>query len=380
MQNVNEITMSFTPHLVKYHPTKVRLYIGETYQDIMNLTSKPIETFSGLPEKGSYYCRIKPTLARFIRFEIVENNYNKGTVDRFGNADEDTFNKTRMAIALSEIDVVGTAVSGMADKNGALLSFKQFGIKWNLMQLDENDVPPDVYSSKLVPVSTTQSQKKSLYKAPYYKIVDNKAYKIEFYDIFGNQITNLGDREVTVNFPVDSNGKYIVGNTSDSSTVEFYDVLSSGSTVTVTDKYTKDMSLAVLKLTDSTDSYWKGIPAGSSNNGSVAKPNKDSTDNEPPTDDDVYVPTDDNAGFDTDDTDIGNIDTADTEEPETEVNDGDGEKEARTVVTGTETKHTSVYHGIPTYLIVLVCIEGVLFLAAVGAIVYFTLRKRRTGI
>ncbi len=352
LQNVSEFTIGFPPHLKRYQPTKVNVYFGETYEEAMDLTKAPLKTFEGLPELGKYYSRVKPQLVRYIRIEFVENNYNKGIKNAFGEPDEDSFNKTNMAFALSEIDIVGTSVSGMADENGVLLSFEQSGIKWNVMSLDSNDVPSDIYSAKLIPVETTSAQKKSLFKAPYYKIVDNKAYKIEFYDIFGNVVNNLGGREVEISFPVQQTGEYIIGNTQDASTVKFYDVTSDGSTIVVKDKYKSGMQVALLMLTDASDSYWNGIEL---NNDTPAP-----TPSVKPADTDTKKPN------------------ANTNMPKTDIESEDEDKEPETisVLTGTETKHSVSYPGIPTYLIVLICIEGVLFLAAVGGIVFFGLRKK----
>lgn len=363
LQNIRSYSVSFPPNLMRYQPTKMNVYFGETFEDAMDLSRTPDKTFNGLPPSGSYTSEIKPTLARYIRIEFVDNTYGKTNTEDDGSdsfllrsADENVFSKKKMEFALSEIDIVGTPVQGMSDENGSLLSFEQDGYKWNVMALDENDVPSNIYSSKIISSTVTNKQKSSMYIAPYYKIVDNKAYEIEFYDFFGKKIDNIGGRDIRLTFPIDSNNTWILGNASDSSKISLYDVTVQDNTITVQDKYTNGLKVSLLVLTDENDPYWKTIIEES---GSVSSSN--STSNESTSADYSLSLPDDYISVDGSDLDLS----------ETELI----EAEPKLVTTGTEIKHSIVYPGVPTYLIILIIIESILFLAGIGAILFIQFKK-----
>ena len=358
LQNITEYTIAFTPHLVRYQPTKINVYIGETYEDAMDFTRTPDKTFTGLPEVGKYTEEIKPTLARYIRIEFVENNYGKGTSNIYGDLDENFFAGKNMEFALSEIDVIGTPVVGMADEDGNLLSFEQDGVKWSILALDENDVPTDVYSSKLVSVATTAEQKKSLYNAPYYKIDGDKAYRVEFYDISGKKIEDIGGRYVKISFPITADKEWLVGNTSNNSSVKLYDISTDNNTITVEDTYSSSLGFCLLVLTDENDSYWNGV-------NDTPAPTPDPTPTPTPTPDSPSTPGNTtpsyNNGFVNDNT-------------ESEVTD-ETEREQQLVTVGTETKHSLISPGVPTYLIVLIVAESVLLAGCIAAILFVQFKK-----
>lgn len=357
LQSLNELSVCFTPHLIRYQPTKVNVYIGETYDEAMDFTASPTFTYNGLPELGKYYSRFKPMLARYVRIEIVNNNYGLGTTNIIGEADEDYFNQNKIAVALSEIDIMGTSVLGMASDDGKLLSFEESGVKWDIMALDENDVPSNIYSSKLVVVKATDAQKKSLYNDPYYKVADDKCYAIEFYDIFGKKLESIGERTVSVTFPVNTAVQTMAGNATSASAITMYDASAADGSITVTEKYTDGLKFALLLLTDSEDSYWNEI-----NNSSQPDNNTDNSN------------TASGGNNNTTDTKKPDNNTADTSS-EPSGDNANTERKTKLVDAGKETKYTVSYPGVPVWLIVLLCIEGALLAAAVFGIIFIQLKK-----
>ena len=358
LQNVNNISIYFPTALVRYQPTKVYVYLGETYEEAMNFSKTPDIVFDGLPELGKYYSEFKPALARYIRIEFAENNYNKGITDIIGEKNEDFFNGSKINLALAEVDIMGTSVYGMAGEDGALLSFEDTdtGIKWDVVALDENDVATNIYSSRLVKSTATNAQKASLKHDPYYKIIGDSLYGIEFYDVFGNVINNIAERNIRIKFPVESSANKLIGNAKENevSVYDSYEANDSGRTyICVEDKYSQGMKFSLLELTDESDAYWNGVEIKqndsdnnqndfeNSNNSAASKNNNENALKE-------------------------NVDTDKNNEPET-----------RLVDAGTETKYRISYTSAPVWLIVLTCIEGILLLGAVTAMVVIIIKQKK---
>ena len=348
LQNVNEISLYFPPNLRRYQPTKVKIYLAETYEDAMNMEKSSIHTFTGLPKYGKYNITVKPTLARYLRIEFVENNYGKNIVNSFTNEnDEDFFNGKEMHIAISEIDIMGTSVIGMADENGVLLSYsdKATGIKWDILALDENDVIPNIYSSELLELDATNAQMASLYREPYYNVVNRKVYQIEFYDFFGNKLDNIGFRQLCITVPTSAGAvsSSIIGDAASSDFIELLDTnsLPDQNAVYSVFSYNTNLKFALLDLTDENDSYWNTVDLSADEDNTHTD-----SDYEP-------APPDDGEALD------NSVVKEENEEPEmVEVN------------LGTEVKHTVSYTVAPTWLIVITVVQAVLLLGVVGTILF----------
>lgn len=261
LKNISTIESYFIDRHTDYWPVGMKIYVGETLNDILDENAKPVIVFDEKPENGKYVAEFLPRLARYIRFEIPENN--PGLKDIY----ED------ITVAFTEIYLNGTAVKGMqySDESDTLINWKdkKTGIEWEIVRLDKNDIYTEIAESRLVPYDATVRLKSSLNQYPYYKIVKDKLYKIEFYDVFGNEITDFNSRLLRVKVPIDkeyTDGRAVIGVTYDRKNMVLYetayDTTSSKSYVTATFDYEveNDFLFAYTLYTDENDKYWNGIP------------------------------------------------------------------------------------------------------------------------
>lgn len=372
LQSIEDINLYFVPHLVRFQPTKVRIYISDSYEGIMDFTKAAVAEFNGLPENGQYSYNSIPTLARYIRIEFVENNYGKGITDINGDPDEDTFNKEAMHFALTEIDIQGISITGMGDENGVLTSFddQKSGIRWDVAALDEGDIVDDFYTAKLVETKATNAQKASLYNSGCYKIVGEKVYGIEFYDFFGNKVNNIKSRDVKIKIPVSADklgSKSLIGDASAKDAVKICETaeITEGETgVYISVPYNSDFKFVLAELTDENDPYWQTVD--------LTKPEDNKPDgNDSNTDNSGK----NNTAYNTNT--AGNTSSTGTIKNENTESDGDTEREVREVDAGTERKYSISYTTAPTWLIVITVIQGVLLLAAIALWLIFQFKKSK---
>lgn len=352
LQNVSRISLYFPRHLVRYHPTELHLYVAETYEDAMNFSKKPLAVYKGLPADGKFEMIMRPVLARYIRIEVVKNNYGEG------NEDEDYFHEKNMHIAFSEVDIEGTNVIGMGDENGTLLRFEdpQSGAVWDILSLDESDVIGQVYSSKLTETKVNDAQKTSLYSDPYYKVVGDRAYGIEFYDFFGNKINDLKGRKIKFYVPItekQGNFNRMIGNASNAASIDLCDIseneISGKNYISVAVKYHPDLKLSVVEATTETDPYWNGVQKNQ-----IKESEK--TPGYSQTESDIS-----NAGYGfVDSGEYGNM----SEGPV-----------RRLVDAGTTSKYSVSQTMAPVWMFILAGLQGLLFLGAIAVILILQFKK-----
>ena len=365
LQSIENVSVYFAPHLLRYLPTKTRIYVSDSYEGIMDFTKAPAIEFNGLPESGKFQLSTIPTLARYVRIEFVSNIYGDNIKDINGEKLDDPFVTENMNIAVTEIDIEGVTVMGTGTEDGVLTSFSdgKSGISWDVKSLDSGDIVDDFCTSKLTVIKATNAQKASLYKSPYYKVKGDSAYSIEFYDFSGNKVTDIKNREITIKIPVTEeklNGLSMIADATDQSKLELCKTDDSkGETnyVTYTANYDSGFKFSLVELTDESDAYWQTVdftkpdntPSGdnnSSNNGGNS--NNTPADNKG------------NTG-----TNNGNAGTTASDSSQTVSSDTEStEPETIKVDAGTETKYKVSYSSAPVWLIVVTVIQGVLLLAA----------------
>ena len=344
LQNVSQISLYCPRHLVRYQPTELHVYVAETYEEAMDFSQKPLASYAGLPVDGKYEAVIRPVLARYIRIEIVKNNYGEG------NADQDYFHENNMHIAFSEIDIQGTNVVGMGNSENTLLHFSDSatGIAWDILSLDESDVISKVYSSKLIASKVNESQKASLYRNPFYKVVDDTAYSIEFYDFFGQLITDLKGREIRFYAPLlagQSEFDRMIGNASNATVIELCnneEGIKRTDYITAVFKYQTGLRISIVEATTENDPYWQNLPITSSVNSTGSS--------------------------------AGNTGASDNDEIEEELNEG---PERRLVDAGVQNKYSVSYTMAPVWLFIVTGAQIVLFLGAVAAILILQWKKAK---
>ncbi len=380
---INDVTIYFPASLTRYQPKKTNIYLAETLDDAYNMAAEPDYTFNDMPsDYGIYSASFKPTLARYMRIEFVE-----------ANTTEDIFNNDELHIAVSEIDIQGVSVVGMADDSGALATFTDAAtnIEWKIQAIDSNDILPNIYSSKLVKSKATNKQMVSLYNDPFYKVLNNDVYKIEFYDFSGNLVTNLQNRTITITVPTAESEilTTLIGDATDSTKFEFLNTSPLTATTISTDvAYTADFKFATLKLTDADDEYWSQVNFNEEEEEEDKEDNTTDSSTDTDSDTNTSTPVDTNTNTDTNTNNVTNTykpsdsntntDTDADKDDDAVVDDSD--PELVEVDAGTETKYKVSYSEAPLWLIVLTIVQGVLFLGAIAAIIYMVLKKKRTNI
>lgn len=364
LQSIENVSVYFAPHLLRYLPTKTRIYVSDSYEGIMDFTKAPAIEFNGLPEGGKFQLSTIPTLARYVRIEFVSNIYGDNIKDINGEKLDDPFVTENMNIAVTEIDIEGVTVTGTGTEDGVLTSFSdgKSGISWDVKSLDSGDIVDDFFTSKLTVIKATNAQKASLYKSPYYKVIGNSAYSIEFYDFSGNKVTDIRNREITIKIPVTEeklNGLSMIADATDQSKLELCKTDDSkGETnyVTYTANYDSGFKFSLVELTDENDAYWQTVDLTKPDN---TTPPDDNKNNSNSGNNSNNTPADNkgNTGTNTGNTasDSSQTVSSDTESTEPEIIEVDA---------GTETKYKVSYSSAPVWLIVVTVIQGVLLLAA----------------
>ena len=365
LQSIENVSVYFAPHLLRYLPTKTRIYVSDSYEGIMDFTKAPAIEFNGLPESGKFQLSTIPTLARYVRIEFVSNIYGDNIKDINGEKLDDPFVTENMNIAVTEIDIEGVTVMGTGTEDGVLTSFSdgKSGISWDVKSLDSGDIVDDFCTSKLTVIKATNAQKASLYKSPYYKVIGNSAYSIEFYDFSGNKVTDIKNREITIKIPVTEeklNGLSMIADATDQSKLELCKTDDSkGETnyVTYTANYDSGFKFSLVELTDENDAYWQTVDLTKPDNtpsGDNTNSNNGSNSSNTPADNKG------NTG-----TNNGNAGTTASDSSQTVSSDTEStEPETIKVDAGTETKYKVSYSSAPVWLIVVTVIQGVLLLAA----------------
>ena len=279
LKNIDEINVYFTRYMTRHQPLELKLYVSNTYEGAMDFNAKPLTTFTGLPKEGKYSVSFKPTLARYVRVEVTKNNYNPAT------GEGDFINKENMTLAFSEIEIFGTKVVGMQPdfEKDNLMTFTdpETKISWEIVRLDESDIITSVFSSRLVKYKASNWQKTSLNKSPYYKVVGDDVYGVEFFDFFGNKVENIEGRQVRVKFPATAEmveSGLAVGDATNPKVIELIENYAEEGYVYSTFAYTVDSKVALLASTNGEDEYWSTIGELENFSSDDGEDNNDSSD------------------------------------------------------------------------------------------------------
>lgn len=258
-KTISNITLNLLNNFQEYWPTKMNVYVGDTAEAVEAADAKPLFTFTTKDVKGYSISRqIRPIMTRYFRVEMVDFAKNKYYKNNDG---------TGMIVhTLADIVLTGTKVNGMNtsvdDERLITFSDKKTGMEVSIQRIDETDVFTDAQAIRVTPEKVTNWQMSSL-RASQNKVVGKKTYKLEFLDIYGNVVTDLGGRSILVSFkkPAGSNTCGI-GNASQRTKIKYRDSYELSGRVYATESSwseTTDNKFALLEMTTSDDVYWSQI-------------------------------------------------------------------------------------------------------------------------
>ena len=175
----------------EYWPDKLNFYIAENEDELYGEAAVPIKQFTqkAIDTDGLYSCEMVPKLARYIRFEYVESKHPQ------------YYDKNIIQALIGNLSVNGLSVVGVINEYGAVASFTDeiTGIRLDIMALDENDFFDTVKEVEFTKINPTDEQYQALKEQGM--IFASNIYEIVLYDAKGNQVTDVGGREVRVSVP-----------------------------------------------------------------------------------------------------------------------------------------------------------------------------------
>ncbi len=260
LRTISNITNNFIKHFDEYWPLKINVYIAETELEVNDPATKPTYVIKKSDVKNNVYSKqLRPMLGRYVRFEFVEFP----EVPHFFNPD----GTPRITAIIGDIKITGTKVKGMqtSEEDDTLIELtdKKTGIKAQIVRLDINDIFTDVVDMRIVEEKPTNWQKKSMENNSL-KVIDDKVYRIELLDLFGNVVTNLDGRELRISVPTPKDfqeNTAVIGDASVRVRIEALDTYSvDGYTTANFEWHTEsDNKFTVLGMTTSDDPYWAEI-------------------------------------------------------------------------------------------------------------------------
>ncbi len=260
LRTISNIKMNFLKQFEEYWPTKLNIYIGETYDDACGKGVKPSYTIKTKNIKNAEWNKdLRPILARYIRIELLDFAKNDIYVMEDG--------KQLIVATIADFKVTGTKVVGLQTSEESTTLFKvhsedeKFAVSVN--RLDVNDIYSDIVSVKFIPEKATNWQMKTLNKTPYLKVVDKTVYRMELYDLFGKPVKNIGGRELVVHIKIPAGEEmlYMIGDAGERAKMSVLDTFFSDGECLASFKYKPDADnkIALLKMTTYDDEYWSTI-------------------------------------------------------------------------------------------------------------------------
>lgn len=258
LKTISKFEFIFNYGFEEYWAKKINVFVFENKEQL-STAKKADYTFN--PQKMSGTVKelsMRPRLARFVRLDFV--SFSK--LEYF-KTPEGTY---KIASAIADVKIIGTKVKGMQrdEADDRLISFidKKTKAEISLVKLDENDIFTNAVSARLVPEKVTNRQMDSL-MVNNFKVVGKTIYKVEFLDLYGNVVEDIGERMIQVRFPIKNSekGKMLIGDASDRARIdglEAYEV-DNWICANVSKNQNGDTKVALLKLTTSTDPYWSEI-------------------------------------------------------------------------------------------------------------------------
>ncbi len=272
LRTINTLKLSFLYGFDEYYPNKINIYLAEVADEIegKNARTEPDYVVTKKDIKNNVFEKaMRPRLVRYIKFEYKDFSRIEGF--RYANS-----NEYQLVSIIPEMSFKGTKVKGMNTSNDAasddseipLISFedKETGIKADIMRHDKNDIFTDAVDIKVTPETATNWQMMSLKNNPYLKVVDKLNYKVEFVDILGNVVSDLGGRNVNITFTVpegENVDEFMVGESTLRTKMVVQETTPKNRTVLahVMWNSTADNKYSLLQMVNEDDPYWDTIGA-----------------------------------------------------------------------------------------------------------------------
>lgn len=253
LRNVTGIKIYVPRRATAYYPTKTYIYLGSDVNEIQKLDIKPDLVIDGAPKNDCFERDITPKTCRYVRIcfaEVPQNEFIEESI-----------------VVMNEIAVMGTSVVGMNPDSSNVMDFQddKLGINWGIVKATKNDVINNIATSKIVVGKATNWQKRSLEKSPHMKVVGGKTYTIKFYDIVGNEITDLEGREVEVSFKIKNSAAKatsMIGYSGNKWYIEALETIQDHYEGYITAYYISEEDsymFSLLEMIKSTDKYWSTI-------------------------------------------------------------------------------------------------------------------------
>lgn len=171
----------------KYWPSKLNYYFGDSEKEVLS-SNTPVKSFTGKPEGGVYSYDFLPKQIQYIRVEIAEC--------------DNPYYTDKIITVISEISVKGLTVKGIGEGDSvASFTDSATGIKLDILKNTDNDVFDRVQDIKLTKRDITSDEAASVYKSLGVNF-SSPAYTIKLLDSFGNEVTDVGEREIMLRFPL----------------------------------------------------------------------------------------------------------------------------------------------------------------------------------
>ncbi len=262
LRTVSSIINNFYKHFMEYAPGTINVYVAETFADVVNPDMEPTYTIKSKDVKdGVYEKQFRPMLARYIRFQFLDFK----EFEEFVNPD----GTPRLAGLIGDIKIIGTKVKGLNpnEDDDKLITFadEETGITASILKLNNevNDIFTDAVSIKVTPEKATNWQMRSMQPSQF-RVIDKKIYKIEFLDLYGNVVKDLGERDIAIGFKTPagySGSEVMVGDATLRTKISGLDTVSANGMSTADFKWdpTADNKVALLGMVAQDDPYWETI-------------------------------------------------------------------------------------------------------------------------
>ena len=262
LRTVSSITNAFYKHFMKYTPGTINVYISENLADIIAADAKPTYVIKKKDIKnGEFVKNIRPMLARYVRFEFLDYP----EFEEFINPD----GTPRITALIGDIKIIGTKVKGLNpnEDDKKLISFydEKTGITASILKFNNevNDIFADAVSIRVTPEKATNWQMRSLQNSQF-KVLDKKIYKVEFLDLYGNVVKNLGERDVSISVKTPegyAGSDVMIGDAHLRVQIAGLNTAYEDGVSTAEYKWIpdEDNKIAILGMTSSDDPYWDTI-------------------------------------------------------------------------------------------------------------------------
>ena len=225
-----------------YWPSEINFYVGEDEILLFGKNAKPVAQFTEKcsDESGSYNHIMLPTVAQYVRIEIV-------------NSTQKYYEFTNMvATVISEIRINGFNIMNNSSSEGVAASVtdEETGIRADVLALRENDVFTTVQGITVTKRPASKEEKRSMTE-------QGVAYASDIYDVYlldanGNIVTDTGGRDINVYIPkalfAGAGEAYVIANIDGEYTMVEFEADGEYCIVKLSDAY--NMSVAFCEFVD----------------------------------------------------------------------------------------------------------------------------------